>query len=334
MQDLMIGRAKKAGFLALVWAISVVVLIATKGSNGTETTWDGLQALNDPRAMQIKDSLMNGMVPADSGLQGKYNLEGAICKRNPFLASIKLSETEMLSKYDSLVKQTAWDREQITLDPQTKHNHNRFRPFHTAVDCNPTCVGGECGSDTSKIVCGLNTLRSPCVVYSIGSNNDWSFELGVLKSTSCEVHTFDCTGDRSRFKVPPSNRLFFHYECLGTSSDKNFYTLDQLAERHSHKQIDLLKMDIEGFEFDAFDSILSSADLFSAPMQILVEVHYRSQMGFPGTVVNGRVVDWKHEIDLFNLNLSLLKAGYIVANRDDNVRCPHCSELTLLRLLC
>ena len=230
MQDLMIGRAKKAGFLALVWAISVVVLIATKGSNGTETTWDGLQALNDPRAMQIKDSLMNGMVPADSGLQGKYNLEGAICKRNPFLASIKLSETEMLSKYDSLVKQTAWDREQITLDPQTKHNHNRFRPFHTAVDCNPTCVGGECGSDTSKIVCGLNTLRSPCVVYSIGSNNDWSFELGVLKSTSCEVHTFDCTGDRSRFKVPPSNRLFFHYECLENLLTKTFILLTSLRK--------------------------------------------------------------------------------------------------------
>jgi len=156
----------------------------------------------------------------------------------------------------------------------------------------------------------------------------------MLKNTPCDIHTFDCTGNQSRFNVPPSNRLFFHYECLGSLPKENFFTLDQLSAKYGHKQIDLLKMDIEGYEFDVFDSLLSSAGLMSAPMQILVEVHYRSQMGFPGANVNGVEVDWKHEFDLFNLSSYLLKAGYIVANRDDNIYCKHCTELTLLRLLC
>jgi len=326
----MIGKTACAGILALVGA-SFVLLSVIEESNGPKHTRRRL--MTDPRSIQIKDLSTTGMVTAESGLVNS-DLEASICKRNPFLASIKESEKEMITRYESLVLATAWDREQISVDPQINHDHNRFRPFHKAVDCNPTCVGGECGSDTGKIICGMETLREPCVVYSIGGNNLWQFELDMLKKTSCEIHTFDCTGDQSRFNVPPSDRLFFHYECLGTSSDKNFYTLGQLAAKHGHRQIDLFKMDIEGYEFDAFDSILSSTDLVSTPMQILVEVHYQTQMGFPGSVVNGHQVDWKHEIDMFNLNLSLLKGGYIVANRDDNVDCPHCTELTLLRLFC
>jgi len=258
----------------------------------------------------------------------------SICTRNPFLVSVNESELEMIGRYNNLVKATAWDREQITLDPQTNYDHNRFRVFHKAVNCNFTCVGGDCGYDTSKVLCGIETLRAPCVVYSVGGNNQWEFELAMLKNTPCDIHTFDCTGNQSRFNVPPSSRLFFHYECLGSLPKENFFTLDQLSAKYGHKQIDLFKMDIEGYEFDVFDSLLSSAGLMSAPMQILVEVHYRSQMGFPGANVNGVEVDWKHEFDLFNLSSYLLKAGYIVANRDDNIYCKHCTELTLLRLLC
>jgi len=74
----------------------------------------------------------------------------SICTRNPFLVSVNESELEMIGRYNNLVKATAWDRDQITLDPQTNHDHNRFRVFHKAVNC--------------KVLCGIETLRAPCVV--------------------------------------------------------------------------------------------------------------------------------------------------------------------------
>ena len=52
-------------------------------------------------------------------------------------------------------------------------------------------MGGECGADDSKMVCGLDLLKAPCVVYSVGGNNMWSFELDILANTECEVHTLD-----------------------------------------------------------------------------------------------------------------------------------------------
>ena len=48
--------------------------------------------------------------------------------------------------------------------------------------------------DNGKWVCGLRTLlkRSPCIVYSFGSNGKTSFEQDILRATKC-VH-FACAG--------------------------------------------------------------------------------------------------------------------------------------------
>ena len=42
-------------------------------------------------------------------------------------------------------------------------------------------------------VCGTRTLFEghPCVLYSIGSNGDSSFEQQMMRRASCEIHTFD-----------------------------------------------------------------------------------------------------------------------------------------------
>ena len=308
----------------------IIFLLLIRGYVGFVSTFDDLGSSQDVKFDAIASS-------------------ASLCHHNPFLISLAADDDKLRTTFNALVNETAWDREQITLNPQTNHNHNRFRVFHKGIDCNYTCVGGACGDDTSKVVCGLDALlqreevvvsrpsSSPsCVVYSIGGNNQWEFERDMLEKTNCDIHTFDCTGNKSRFIVPPSDRLFFHYECLGTSSETNFFTFEQLTTKYGHEQVDLLKMDIEGYEYGVFEDIFSSADLMSAPMQILVEVHYRTSMrGIPGArAANGKIIDWKNETDLFNLNLSFLKNGYIIANRDDNIFCPSCSELTLIRILC
>lgn len=156
------------------------------------------------------------------------------------------------------------------------------------------CVGGPCASDGAKVVCGLQKLREGCVVYSIGSNNQWEFEQEILEWTSCEVHTFDCTGDISRFIVPDNPRLHFHHVCLTAYADHppkrsnevdgEYWSLLDMQRKLGHKRINLLKMDIEGFEFDVFTSWPELAhhelaEELLLPHQIVAEVR-RKNMQF------------------------------------------------------
>lgn len=71
-------------------------------------------------------------------------------------------------------------------------------------------------TDEEKRVCWTASLaRDDCVVFSIGSNNQWTFEEAVVKGTRCKVHTFDCT---VRNPQPPDSvrgRVSFHPLCLG-----------------------------------------------------------------------------------------------------------------------
>ena len=51
-----------------------------------------------------------------------------------------------------------------------------------------TQVGIQHGiGDNGKWLCGVRTLlkRSPCVVYSFGSNGETSFEQDILRATKC-----------------------------------------------------------------------------------------------------------------------------------------------------
>ena len=66
-------------------------------------------------------------------------------------------------------------------------------------------------------------------------------------------------------------------------------------------------------------------------MQLLVEVYYRTQMHELWPEIG---VIFKDEIDIVELQAHLLRMGYVVANRDDNAECLHCTELTLLRHKC
>ena len=119
---------------------------------------------------------------------------------------------------------------------------------------------------------------------------------------------------------------------LGTLSNPN----------HAGAQrIDLFKIDIEGYEWPLFESWPELGDTNQVadmvlPEQILVEVHYRTQMVdlWPPGHTGGSDEDFKSAQDIVKLQEHLLITGYAVAVRDDNKRCKHCTELTLVRYRC
>jgi len=206
---------------------------------------------------------------------------------------------------------------------------------------NPT--SGHEHADQTKSICMTKELNSRgCSVFSIGSNNQWRFELDLAAATPCELYVFDCTLD---VKVPAqiASRVKFFKICLG---DRTFVDPASQREYRDWKGLHALagvssatfmKIDIEGFEWPVLESIVVSAaqheketglDIF--PKQIAVEVHYLTQFS---------ILPWhgrdKSPGEIFAFfNFLFFSGHYVIADRRDNDICRHCSEILLSRMSC
>jgi hypothetical protein len=132
--------------------------------------------------------------------------------------------------------------------------------------------------DGGKWVCDLFRLRarSNCLLYSAGSKNDFSFEIEMKNNLpNCEIHTFDVN-----LYECPKNVCVFHQLRLGNGKSLNTSKTWQMIIKqleHQNRVIDILKIDIEGGEFEFFPTIFQFSDKFY-PQQILVEVHPKQTM--------------------------------------------------------
>jgi hypothetical protein len=228
--------------------------------------------------------------------------------------------------------------------------HARFFPFEPIATCRQEeAVGGAAKSDKSKLMCGLENLQTPgCVIYSIGGDNNWDFERDLLLKTKCEIHTFDCTGPKERFDRQPTDaRSHFHHICIGhvaapaheCSHDHALcgesMTLDQMQTMLGHTAVDVLKIDVEGWEVPILRSWAANTST-KLPRQLLMELHWRSQfleVPMPDSRAPKEnlleVLTPRETVDLCRM---LIGMGYVTAERDDNISCDHCSELTLINV--
>jgi len=171
-----------------------------------------------------------------------------------------------------------------------------------------------------------------CVVYSLGSNDQFDFEDAVLQKSNCSVHTFDCTS-----KPPPkqlSHRHHFHDICIGASTSGsaklrfNFKPLQQVMSELGHSRLSAMKWDVEGFEYDLFRELLR--DKGRLPREAMFEIHYRSHMR-ARTPWHTREI---HAGELAVAAIDLYDAGYRVISSKPNSGCSSCFEYTLLRTRC
>jgi hypothetical protein len=98
------------------------------------------------------------------------NSEAPLCHKSPYKDSL-LPEASLETINEQaekwLANSSAIETDLMARSNST-HNHVRFEAFQEMSPCNYECVGGACKSDQSKIVCGLQQLQAPCIVYSIG----------------------------------------------------------------------------------------------------------------------------------------------------------------------
>jgi FkbM family methyltransferase len=145
-------------------------------------------------------------------------------------------------------------------------------------------------------------LNERSVVYSFGVGLDISFDLALIENYGMPVYAFDPT-PRSiewvKTQTLPENFIFSEFGIAdydGVSEfsipdDENFVSgrigeenpnkkkikvnvkrLQSIMQLYGHDKIDLLKMDIEGAEYDVIADILDSGIIIK---QCLVEFHHR-----------------------------------------------------------
>jgi len=140
-------------------------------------------------------------------------------------------------------------------------------------------------------------------VYSFGIGEDISFDMNVIENHNCKVYGFDPTPksiDWVKRQNVPTNFFFFEYGISNKNEFVEFYlpinkesdisgslilhkdlsitdkvivpmkTFSNIIHELGHTHIDVLKMDIEGAEFNVIENILKTKISIT---QILVEFH-------------------------------------------------------------
>ncbi len=182
---------------------------------------------------------------------------------------------------------------------RAKERIDRFRAGSPSLDCAKQTLGSSYGSHT---VC-LDGLSDQSIIYSAGIGEDISFDLAVIEATGATVHGFDPTPrslewlatqslpsqmqvhayglasfDGTAMFNPPRNPNHISHTLLDrpeTAADAFEVQLKRvrtIAAELGHTKIDVLKLDIEGAEYDVLDD-LEQDDLVVD--QLLIEFHHQ-----------------------------------------------------------
>ena len=147
-------------------------------------------------------------------------------------------------------------------------------------------------------------LSQSSIVYSFGIGEDVSFDLDIIKNHNSQVFGFDPTPKSISWVTTqnlPSNFKFYGYGISSKTGFETFYlpknnenvsgslvglenvnklspiqvplkSLRDICQELKHSSIDVLKIDIEGAEYDVLENVLNSSIEIK---QICIEFHHR-----------------------------------------------------------
>jgi hypothetical protein len=181
--------------------------------------------------------------------------------------------------------------------------------------------------DGGKWICDIHRFEeindTKLLIYSFGSNGDFSFERAIKEQLSkAEIHTFDIG-----LFTCPDNVCIFHQARLGNGKADGSKSLQMIMNNlgHQKRPIHILKVDIEGSEFDLFEELFNS----SIPKQI--DIPYIRQILFEihlGGGANEEPSQRTHKLfELFRSN------NYVIFHKEANLfDAQNVFEYALLRL--
>uniref|UniRef100_A0A2C9JWQ1 Methyltransferase domain-containing protein n=1 Tax=Biomphalaria glabrata TaxID=6526 RepID=A0A2C9JWQ1_BIOGL len=125
--------------------------------------------------------------------------------------------------------------------------------------------------------------REPCIIYSFGINNDFSFDDDAAAMYGCHVYSFDPSMTKANDQYDRSPKVHFYKIGLDGRTYVNIkkwplFTFQDIRKKLGHQNvtIDVIKMDIESSEWAALPEMVDSGQL-SGVKQLLVEFHLQLQ---------------------------------------------------------
>mmetsp|Transcript_10620 Transcript_10620/g.48792 ORF Transcript_10620/g.48792 Transcript_10620/m.48792 type:complete len:316 (-) Transcript_10620:283-1230(-) len=197
------------------------------------------------------------------------------------------------------VSKRVWNRKQVKhaeyagaraqmisgMDWSRVHQLSAYDAFEPEWNCEDEArigAGVVNTGDGPKFACGSEVLSSTqnCIVYSIGSNLDFSFEYAVHKiAPNCTIHTFDGTVNLTKRALPnglKEKNIQFHNWNIVSDCHTEHSTISVCVHgtlkklNHELKTISWLKIDCEGCEHTVIPHFLESSVHID---QIMVEMH-------------------------------------------------------------
>ncbi|XP_070209451.1 probable methyltransferase-like protein 24 isoform X2 [Littorina saxatilis] len=119
----------------------------------------------------------------------------------------------------------------------------------------------------------------PCIIYSFGINNDFSFDDQSGTTYGCDVYAFDPSMKAKTYKR--SDRVMFYSVGIGGKSgdpERNkkgwvLHSFSNIRQMLNHtKVIDVVKMDVESAEWPSLATMVKEQQLDNV-RQLLVEFH-------------------------------------------------------------
>ncbi|XP_045157928.1 probable methyltransferase-like protein 24 [Mercenaria mercenaria] len=118
----------------------------------------------------------------------------------------------------------------------------------------------------------------PCLVYSFGINDDFSFDDHMADRFNCMVHSFDPSMKNTSEGARRHKQWFYHTGLAEqTKTLRNGWKVSTLndilvQQGHTKDKIDILKIDTEKFEWQTLIQIFESGGIENVK-QLLIELH-------------------------------------------------------------
>jgi len=178
-----------------------------------------------------------------------------------------------------------------------------------------------------------------CVIYSIGSAGDFSFEKGmeeVLGPGTCEYHIFDMGDFEGKMKLQNISRAYYHRWGLEKQGEENkepgaeFYGMKDTVKLLGHENLDVIdvfKIDCEKCEWRIYRDWLLSG--LPSLQQIQVEIHSGDLQKMSHS--DNHDHDITPEIPFFDF---LEESGYVRFHKEPNIQYNDgsCQEYAFLKL--
>lgn len=281
-------------------------------------------ALSTPRGL----SILQRMARSEKAWQSSVALRHTMASAHPSNPRVPFFPAQQLSEFGKY-PYTVWDFFPATYScPHDIQRVGRLGDGGKWV-CGMSLYEARPAPATSRIQSAKADKET--VIYSFGVNDESTFEAEMLaRIPSAQIYAFDFSVDGFGPQIASkyASRAHFSKVGLGPRDEEQafvkFFTLQSLMEQNKHTYIDILKIDIEGGEYEALDSFM---DAFvkeeKLPVgQVMIELHLIDDKN----VDFERFSKWWERLEGFGMRPTWLEINLLAVTLGAGKTDPRCVE--------